>query len=208
LSKDELVLTVQQKDVLKELGNICAGNAATALSQLLGKKVDMKVPCVHFVRVEEVPQVVGGADKLVVSVILQVFGDAPGIILLLFPQEDARALARILTGKKSTNGMFTEMDQSAVKEAGIILSAAYLNTLSSFTGLGLIPSTPGIVIDMAGALVDYILIELSAVTEYALLIDSEFLDKDKSVRGHFFLLPNPGSFKAILKAIGDYTSGL
>ncbi len=202
--KDNIVLTDSQKDVLKEIGNICAGNAATALSQLLNKVISMNVPRVFFVRVEEVPKIVGGADKLVVSIVLQVLGDAPGIILLLFSQQDALALAGMLTGKKAANGIFTEMDQSAIKEAGSILSAAYLNTLSSFTHLGLIPSTPGIVIDMAGAIVDYILIELSMVTEYALLIDSEFIDAKKSVKGHFFLLPNPGSLEAILKAIREH----
>ncbi|MBU2062856.1 MAG: chemotaxis protein CheC [Candidatus Omnitrophica bacterium] len=204
MSKDKLVLTARHKDVLKEIGNICAGNAATALSQLLGKKIAMNVPQVYFVPIQEVPEVVGGAEKLMVSIVLQVFGDAPGVILFLFPQTDARVLAGILTGKRTAEGVFTEMDQSAIKEAGTILSAAYLNTLSSFTNLGLIPSTPGIVIDMAGALVDYILIEIAASSEHALLIDSEFIDEQKSVRGHFFLLPNPGSLEIILKAIGEY----
>ncbi len=201
--KTKIILDDRQKDVLKETANICAGNAATSLSQLLNKKIEMNVPSVHFLPITEVPKAVGGAETLVVSVVLQVFGDAPGIIVLLFPQADARVLSGILTGKAAENGILTEMDQSAIKEAGSILSAAYLNTLSAVTKLGLIPSTPGILIDMAGALVDYILIELAAVTEYALLIDSVFIDAEKSVKGHFFLLPNPGSLEAILKAIGE-----
>ncbi len=202
MSKDKIVLTDRQKDVLKEMANICAGNAATSLSQLLNRKIEMNVPHVEFMPVSSVPVAVGGAEALVVGVVFQVFGDAPGVILLLFPQKDARVLAGILTGKHDTNGIFTEMDQSAIKEAGSILSGAYLNTLTTFTQLGLIPSTPGIVVDMAGALIDYILIQLAAVTEYALLIDSEFIDAEKSVKGHFFLLPNPGSLEAILSAIG------
>ncbi|MBI4846861.1 MAG: chemotaxis protein CheC [Candidatus Omnitrophica bacterium] len=191
-----------QKDILQEIANICAGNAATSLSQLLNKKIEMNLPRIHFIPVEKVPEVVGGADKLVVAVVLQILGDAPGVNLLVFPQEDARILAGILTGKASINGVFTEMDQSAIKEAGTILSAAYLTTLSSFTNFGLVPSTPTIIIDMAGAIIDYILIELSAVMEYALVIDSEFVEAQKKVKGHFFLLPNAGSFEAILKAIG------
>jgi chemotaxis protein CheC len=203
LLNKKIVLNHRQNDALKEIANICAGNAATSLSQLLNKKIEMNVPNVHFLPIAQVPNAVGGADTLVVSVVFQVFGDAPGIVLLLFPQQDARILAGILTGKTAVSGVFTEMDQSAIKEAGSILSAAYLNTLSVVTKLGLIPSTPGIVIDMAGALIDYILIELSAVTEYALLLDSVFIDAEKSVQGHFFLLPNPGSLEAILKAIGE-----
>ncbi len=202
MSKDKIVLTDRQKDTLKEMANICAGNAATSLSQLLNKKIEMNVPHVDFIPVSSVPEAVGGADELVVGVVFQVFGDAPGVILLLFPQKDARVLAGVLTGKNDDSGIFTEMDQSAVKEAGSILTGAYLNTLTTFTQLGLIPSTPGIVMDMAGALIDDILIQLAAVTEYALLIDSEFIDAEKSVKGHFFLLPNPGSLETILSAIG------
>ncbi|MDD5747120.1 MAG: chemotaxis protein CheC [Candidatus Omnitrophica bacterium] len=201
--KKNIVLNERQQDVLREIANMCAGNAATSLSQLLNRKIEMNVPNVHLLRVENVPDVVGGAENLVVGIVCQVFGDAPGVILLLFPQQDARSLAGILTGQKIKNGILTEMDQSAIKEAGSILAASYLNTLSGFTGINLIPSTPGIVIDMAGALIDYILIELSAVCEYALLIDSKFVDADKSVRGNFFLLPNPGSLETILKAIGE-----
>ncbi len=199
----KIVLDSRQKDALKEIANMCAGNAATSLSQLLHKKIEMNVPSVHFLPIADVPKAVGGAEAIVVSVVFQVFGDAPGIILLLFSQQDARLLAGILTGKTAKNGVLTEMDQSSIKEAGSILSGAYLNTLSAVTELSLIPSTPGILIDMAGALVDYILIELSAVTEYALLLDSVFIDAKKSVQGHFFLLPNPGSLEIILKSIGE-----
>ena len=202
MSKDKIILTDRQKDVLKEMANICAGNAATSLSQLLNRRIEMNVPHVGFMPVSCVPEAVGGAEALVVGVVFQVFGDAPGVILLLFPQHDARVLSSMLTGKHEDSGILTEMDQSAIKEAGSILSGAYLNTLAAFTQLGLIPSTPGIVIDMAGALIDYILIQLAAVTEYALLIDSEFIDAEKSVSGHFFLLPNPGSLDASLSAIG------
>ncbi len=202
--KERIVLNERQKDTLKEIGNICAGNAATAFSQLLDRTINMNVPRVHFLPVEQVPDAVGGASQLMVGVVLQVLGDAPGVILLLFPQADARVLADILTGHKSRGkGIFTEMDQSAIKEAGSIVSASYLTTFAHFTRLSLIPSTPGIVIDMAGALMDYILIELAAASAYALLLDSEFVDAKKSVRGHFFLLPNPGSFQAILKTLGE-----
>ncbi|MCM8812694.1 MAG: chemotaxis protein CheC [Candidatus Omnitrophica bacterium] len=200
--QDKIELSDRQKDVLKEIGNICAGNAATALSQFLNRPVTMNVPRVHLVPVERVPDVVGGADKLVVTVVLQVLGDAPGILLLLFPQPDAQALSAILTGR-DVGSVFTEFDQSAIKEAGSIVAAAYLTALSSFTHFGLIPSAPAIIIDMAGALVDYILIELAAVTECALVIDSEFIEQRHCVCGHFFLLPNPGSMEAILQAIGE-----
>ena len=116
--EESIRLTDRQKDILQEIGNICAGNAANALSQLVGKTIEMSIPHIYFVKVTDVPQVVGGADQLVVSVVLQVLGDAPGVILLLFPQADARALSRLLTGNQTANGVLTELDQSSIKEAG------------------------------------------------------------------------------------------
>jgi len=204
LLEDKITLSDLEKDVLKEIGNICAGNAATALFQLLDKKIEMAVPGVFFVKVEDVPKLVGGEEKLIVGVVSQVLGDAPGVILLLFSQKDAAALAGILNKKRHKSKILSDMDQSAIKEVGHILSAAYLNTLSTFTNMGFIPSTPGLVVDMAGALVDYVLIELSTVTEYALLVDSEFIEAETKIKGHFFLLANKGSLEAILRAIGDY----
>ncbi|MFH2137897.1 MAG: chemotaxis protein CheC [Candidatus Omnitrophota bacterium] len=202
--KKIIVLTAQQEDVLKELGNICAGNAATALSQLLNKKIIVNIPHVHLVRIKEVPAIVGGPQKIMAGVVSQVFGDAQGIILLLFPQQSAHVLSEMFHGRQDERGIFTETDQWAIRETGSLLSAVYLNTLTKFTRLNLIPSTPGIIIDMAGALIDYLLIELSAVTEYALLIDSEFNDAGRLLQGHFLLLPNAGSLEAILDTIKEY----
>lgn len=202
MAKETLQLTQLQKDALQELGNVCAGNAATALSQMLNRRIGMSVPQVSIVPITDVPEVVGGTDTMVTAVVLHVLGDAPGVILLLFPQKAALTLANLLTNKGKTNGVMTEMEQSAIKEIGTILVSAYLNAMSTFTGFGLVPSTPGLVIDMAGALIDYILIELTLVSDYALVIESEFREETTSAKGHFFLLPTPGSLDAILKMLG------
>ena len=198
----EIILNEIQKDALKEIGNICAGNAATALSQLLNKKITIVVPRILFMPIEEVPNAVGGADKPVVGLILRVLGDIPSHILFIFSQKDALALASFMTQKPiSETKVITELERSALKEIGVILANAYIGALSAFVGMGLVPTVPELIADMAGAIVDYILIELSDVYKFALLVESEFCETSASIKGHFFLIPNPIGLEMILKAV-------
>jgi len=200
----DINFTETQKDALKEIGNICAGNAATALSQLLERRVSIVVPRMLFLPIEEVPQAVGGDDVLVVGLILRVLGDMPSNIIFIFSQKDALALASLLTKKQISDvSIMTDLERSALKEVGVILANAYLGALGSFVGLGLVPTTPELVIDMAGAIMDYILIELSCKSEFALLVESEFNEPTASITGHFFLIPNPEGLDLILRAIGQ-----
>lgn len=198
----EIILTDIQKDALSEIGNICAGNAATVLSQLLNKKISIVVPRILFLPLKEVPTAVGGADTLVAGLVLRIFGDFPGTILFIFSQKDAISLASFMTGKSPSNGIvIADLERSALKEIGVILANAYLGALGSFVGMSLVPTVPELILDMAGAMIDYILIELSCVSEFALLIESEFKEETTSVTGHFFLIPNPAGLEIILKAI-------
>jgi chemotaxis protein CheC len=198
----DISFTDNQKDALKEIGNICAGNAATALSQLLDRKISIVVPRILFIPIEQVPDAVGGVDKLVVGLMLRVLGDLPSNIIFIFSQKDAIALASLLTGKQvSGSSIMTDLERSALKEVGVILANAYLGALGSFVGLGLVPTVPELIVDMAGAIVDYILIELSCKSEFALLVESEFKEPTTSVTGHFFLIPNPDGLELILRSI-------
>ncbi len=202
---EKMKFTELQKDALKEIGSICAGNAATALSQLFNKKIEMEVPEIFFLPIEEVPKTVGGEDKLVVGLVIRILGDFPSIILLIFSQEDAKSLASLMIGKEYPRGgqVISDVERSALKEIGVILANAYLGALAVFVKWGLVPRVPELIEDMAGAMVDYILIELSSVSQYALLIKSEFKEATTRVVGNFFLIPNPDGLKLLLKAI-DY----
>jgi len=192
-----------QKDALQEIGNICAGNAATALSQLLDRPIKIVVPRILFLPIEDVPKAVGGSEKLVVGLMLRVFGDLPSNIVFIFSQRDAMILASLVTGKPvSESTVISEMERSALKEIGVILANAYLGALGSFVGLGLVPTVPELIMDMAGAIVDYLLIELSCKSEFALLVESELHEPVASVTGHFFLIPDPAGMELIVRAIG------
>jgi len=204
LSEEVLNLTPMQLDALKEVGNVGAGNAATALSQIINRKIDMKVPQVSILPLGEVPDVVGGPDVMVAGVFLRVFGPAPGSILFLLPRDSAYYLCDTLMGRSNLDGAHSldAMDESALLEIGNILAGAYLNALSYFTKFTLLPSIPALAMDMAGAILSVILIQLGQMGDHALVIETEFTTETDGVKGHFFLIPDPGSLGTILQAIG------
>ena len=203
MSEEILKLSELQLDALREIGNVGAGNAATALSQIINRKVDMSVPKVSIMPLGDVPDVVGGAEIMVAGVYLRVFGLAPGSILFLLPRDSALYLVDMLMGRpQGTTEVLNEMDESAVMEIGNILAGAYLNSLSHFTQLTLLPSIPALAMDMAGAILSVILIQLGQIGDHALVIETEFTSEFEGVNGHFFLIPDPGSLGTILTAIG------
>ncbi|MBT2637116.1 MULTISPECIES: chemotaxis protein CheC [unclassified Bacillus (in: firmicutes)] len=196
-------------DILKEVGNIGAGHAATALSTLLNKKIDMKVPRVRVVSFDEVMELAGGADNVVASVFLRIEGDAPGSMFFILPLPQAEKYIGQLIKKQSfsfTEEQDNELALSALQELGNILSGSYLSSLSDFTKLSLYPSVPALSIDMVGAVISFGLLELSQVSDYAIVIDTALDEEDAqmpdSVNGHFFLLPDPDSFHIIFSALG------
>lgn len=204
LSDEVRRLSALQLDALREIGNVGAGNAATALSQVINRKIDMSVPKVSILPLGEVPDVVGGPDVMVAGVFLRVFGPAPGSILFLLPRDSAFYLVDTIMGRGEGNMTTTlnPMDESALMEIGNILAGAYLNALSHFTNLTLLQSIPALAVDMAGAILSIILAQLGQLGDYALVIETQFTTENDGVKGHFFLIPDPGSLQTILAAIG------
>ena len=195
-------LSGNQLDALREIGNIGAGNSATALSQLINRRIEMNVPNVTIVPLEEVPDLVGGPET-VVGVFLRVYGKAPSNILFLMPQDSAFYLVDTLMGKQRGETKSLDfMDQSALMEIGNILSGAYLNALFNFTQLALLPSIPALAMDMAGAILNVVLVQLGQMGDHALVIETKFISEDDGINGHFFLVPDPGSLETILSAVG------
>ncbi|WP_349410520.1 chemotaxis protein CheC [Pseudalkalibacillus sp. SCS-8] len=201
-------LTDFHKDILKEIGNIGAGNAATALSQLMNRTIDMKVPSVKMALFHEVTELIGGDETVVAATFFRVTGDAPGNMFFILPLQEAVTYLRELTGDSEIEeeSIFSsELAQSALQETGNILAGSYLSSFSDFTGLKLYPSVPFLSIDMAGAVLSQGLVELSQVSDYAILIDTELRGADNTqlgMDGHFLLLPDPDSFERIFHALG------
>lgn len=195
-------LTDRHVDALREFSNIGVGHAATALSQLIGKPVSMRVPRVNITPFRRVPQIVGGAEMLVAGIHFRVMGNVTGDILVVFPEECARMLMELLLGEPvPAGGEWGEKAASALTEIANILTAAYLGALGTLLGVTLIPSVPALACDMAGAIVDAALIEQSHGGDLALLIETEFFETARAIRGHFFLLPDPASLRLIFDRI-------
>ncbi len=203
ISDDIMELSPVQLDALREIGNVGAGNSATALSQIINHRIDMNVPQVSIVPITDVPDLVGGPDVMVAGVFLRVYGAAPSNILFLLPQESAFYLVDMILGKPHGETKTLDfMDESALMEIGNILAGAYLNALFNLTKLSLLPSIPALAMDMAGAILSVVLIQLGQMGDHALVIETEFQADDDGIKGHFFLVPDPGSLDTILTAVG------
>lgn len=197
-------LTDIQLDALKEVSNIGMGHAATALSQMIGQRISLRVPRVLVTEISKVPEHLGGAETLMVGVTVQILGDARGSIMLLFPQESAHRLLGCLLQREERSLVMNELNVSALKEVGNILASAYLSAIGNLLHKTLIPSVPLLSYDMAGAVVDYVLIDLSQGGDLALMVETDFsgdADRRDQIRGHFFLMPDPQTLSIFLRVV-------
>ncbi|MCT8976148.1 chemotaxis protein CheC [Clostridium sp. CX1] len=192
-------LSPLQLDALREVGNIGTGNAATALSQLINKKVDMTVPNINIVPFDDIFSSIGG-DEIVVGVIVRVLGETPGNILFVFEKNTALSLVQILTGEKEE--YLSEMGNSVICEIGNIISSSYMNAISKFTGLTIMPSVPAVTYDMLGAILSTTFIESGQFDDYVLDIETVFIENNAEISGHFYYVPMPGSLEKILSTLG------
>ena len=188
-------------DVLKELGNIGAGNAMTALAQLLNCKVDMKVPQVRLLEFKDVGTLIGGEEQIMAGIYLAVEGDITGSIMFLLGKESARHLVTKLMGMVPEGEEFGEMEMSALMEIGNIITGAYLNSLATITNLKIFPSVPSLCVDMAGAILSVPAIEFGTLGDKILLIQSQFMDEIE-LDGYFIMVPDIESYAKILSSLG------
>lgn len=201
-------LSNQYFDVLKELGNIGAGNATTALAQLINCKVDMSVPQVRLLDFQDLGDAVGGDEQIMVGIYLQVTGDIEGSMMFILSQNAAAHLVnKLMCGMLGIDEevqeeyQFGEMECSAIKEVGNIITGAYLNALSSLTNLQITPSIPQLGIDMAGALLSVPAVEFGILGDKILFIETKFSD-DIELDGYFIMIPDMESYGKILKSLG------
>jgi chemotaxis protein CheC len=196
-------LKALQLDALREVANIGAGHAATALSQMIGGTIMISVPTINVSRLEEVPPQISAPEEPVAAVLMHMLGDLTGRTLLVFPKPTAVRLASLMLRRESSSEELGEMEQSAIKEAGNILSSAYMNALSDFMGMMLLPSPPSLAIDMSTAVLTTAYLQFGTDRDYVFCVESEFYmtDVEERLRGFFLLLPDPASLQAILRAV-------
>ncbi len=189
-------------DVLKEIGNIGAGNATTAVATMLNLKLNMEVPNVKLMPVQELNTAIGSEEEEIVGIYLTVQNDIEGSLMFLLKMDAAHYLVNhLLCREDSYNEPFDEMDLSAMKEIGNIIAGSYLSALSAMTNLVISPSVPYIAVDMAGAILSIPAIQFGQYGDNALLIETAFGD-DTMMEGYFILLPELDSYDKILQSLG------
>lgn len=189
-------------DVLREIGNIGAGNATTAISSMLGIRIDMNVPKVELLEASKLGSAICPEDEIIVGIFLEVQTDINGSMMFLLKMDSAQYLVNKLMGRDADyKSEFDEMDMSALKEVGNIIAASYLSALSAMTNMVITPSIPYIAVDMAASILSVPAIEFGQFGDNALLIETEFGD-DVMINGYFILMPEQESYDKILNALG------
>jgi len=199
------VLGEAQLDALREIGNIGAGTAASALAQMTGRTVPMGVPTVTLLPVEEVADRTGDAERVVAAMFLGVNGDVTGHMLFVMDEEAARDVVDALMGGMGggdPDDGFTEMELSALQEVANILTGSYLNALAQITGLRLEPTPPAVGVDFAGALVGAALVEVAMASETAILIETPLSDGDAASLGDVLFIPTSEALQTVLARLG------
>ena len=195
-----------QFDVLKEIGNIGAGNATTALAKLINSKLDMKVPKVQMVGFQDLATVLGSEEDIMVAVLVTLSDDVEGMMMFLMDVKSAKFLISQMLKSMgmempiNENAEFSEMELSVVSELGNIISGSYLAALSGLLQLVINISVPYVSVDMAGAILSVPAIEFGKVGDQVLLIETKFGDDE--VSGYFILIPEEESYEKIMKALG------
>lgn len=204
MSEEIINLSSLQIDALKEIGNIGAGNAATSLAVLIKRRVEMTVPQVSIVPLTQLWGLIGEAEELVSAILLRASGSAPASIVFMLSHQNARLMADILLERPpGTTRQLGEIERSALKELGNILTGTYLNVLNRFTGLEFSPSVPMLAIDMLAAIISSLVSPLAEAGDHCLVIETVFRSSDHGeIIGQFMLLPDPGSLTFILERLG------
>lgn len=193
-----------QLDALKEVENIGAGHAATALSQMTNRRIMISVPKIQVTRLEDVAELLGDPREVVAAILLHMLGDLTGRTLLVFPEPSAKKLCDLLLNRElGTTTEFGKLEQSSLKEAGNILCGAYMNALSSFMGMMLLPSVPSLVIDSSAAVLTSTYLNFGSDRDYVFCVETQFtfIAEGENLRGYFLLVPDFASLRAILQAV-------
>lgn len=201
-------MSPENLDVLREVGNIGAGNAVTALAALLGREIDMSVPVAQVVDFNEISNILNGPETYIAGVLVDMTGDINGYILLVLEISNAYELVSMVMGEERvlpeniSEADFGEIELSALIEIANILIGSYLSSLCTLTNMNIQPSVPAVAMDMLGAIMSIVAIQYGQIGDSVLLLSTKFSDMDKEMSGNFFLIPDYDSYKKLMKSLG------
>jgi chemotaxis protein CheC len=191
-----------KEDILKEVANIGAGNAATAFSGMIGQEINMTVPKVELVEIQELPTITGDEEEYIACIMINFSGEIAGKILLVVDMENVEKMLKLIFSTDDLPGK--EMQHSALNELGNILSGAYLKAINDFTDLDLEQSVPAMAYDMAGAVLSSSVIDYSQTEDFILLLETEFFAGEEKLELFYFFIPEKDSLDFLFKRlVGD-----
>lgn len=196
-------LSDMQIDALRECGSIGAGHAATALSQLVGQKIEIDVPTLEMVGIGDVPEIFGGPESLVAAVRSRLLGSLSGSMLFMAERSAALAVVDLMhahvVGRAKSFGADEEAQFTHV--AGILVSA-YLAAIGRLADLSLLPARPSTALDMAGAIMQAVTSEAAQHSDVALLLRTRFHDEETSADAYLFFMPDAEGLDILLGRLG------
>ena len=197
-------LNEMQIDVLREIGNIGAGNAATALATILDERVDISVPKVRITDFDTAISDLGGAETMTVGVLVNLMDEATGMIMFLLKMEDAKGILSLLQldAEDDDENELSELKISAIKEIGNILASSYINAISTLTGLKINISIPYLAIDMAGAIMSVPIIEFASIGDKVMYIEESFSAEENHLSSNVILFAEMETIKTIMERLG------
>ncbi len=195
--------TPLQIDCLKEVINIGGGNAATSLSRLLNKPIDMKVPVIEVLSYDDVYKNIMAEDKIVNSVIMNMMGDGEGIFVFVISEEAKGSLVQMMVGEsQAVEEMSEEVKDSAIIELVNITVSSFLNAVGKMVGANLITSIPFQIIDMFGSLLSSVYMETEYYDEDIMIIRNEFLYNGSKIDTSLYFVPMSGVLEKLFKTLG------
>ena len=198
---DKFSLT--QLDLIKEIGTIGAANAATALADLIATRVEIAVPEVSLIPLEHIYKLLGEMDRLFFVLDMEIKGDMLGRIFLLFSPEDAKLLSSSLLGKPKEEIDFNDdLFQSSLKESANILGGSYISALAEMCHISILTSIPSLAMDMVGAILDFIFIQIAQYSEEAIFIKTQMQVKGLNLEGLFLFFPSTESLLKVFELLG------
>ena len=186
-------------DCLREIGNIGSGSAASSLSEMLGKTIEMKVPNVCVLEYQQIIDAMGGPEKVITGILVRLEGDIKGMMMFLLEDSFAQVVLSTFMNAETKLG---DMELSVITEMGNIMAGSYLRALSTLTGLTIDMSIPSMTVDMLGAIMSVPITEFAQVGDKVLFIDDGFKIDGVAIKSNIILIPEMESLETLMKKLG------
>lgn len=201
--KDFSQLSDLHIDVLREIGNIGAGNAATSLAQLLNRKIDMKTPVVRIMDIADVDKALGGPETPVVAILVEVGGDIQGLMMFVIRQHFTQLLLKSLLEEENVDCLhLNDMDRSAVSEIGNIMIGSYISAISELAHLEIKISVPAVTADMVGSLLTVPAAEMGSASDKIIFVEDDFKNTNDTISANMMLIPSLDSVETLMNGLG------